>query len=134
MVYVNQIDLTEKGVEENKKFLGLLYNNEELVGAFKRFNKVDCSMAERLDKEMTLDKFLERIDSESSIKFQLASPKPSDIRYCASFIDFSKNIEKQVWVICPYNDNNFKVVSRLYKEAFGCKLEDEPVPEASGRL
>ena len=119
-----------QAVEENKRFLGLLYDNEELVKASRWFDKLEGSSTGRQsDEEMTLDKFLEGIDSESSIIFQLASPDPVDITYCAFFNDFSKDVERFAWVTCHYNDNNFNVVSRLYEEAFGCKLEDEPVPK-----
>lgn len=130
-IYVNQIHLIERGIEKNKEFLVSLYNNEELKEVSRWFDKLDysISISRKLDRDMTLDEFIKGIDSESSFTFQLASPDPFYIKYCASYRDDSKNVNRFAGVICSYNDNNFDVISGLYKESFGCKLKDEPIQE-----
>ena len=127
--YVNQIHLAQKGEENNREFLVSLYNNKQLEEVSKWFDKLDCSIAIRgeSDRDITLDEFVKGIDPKSFIILQLASPNPFDIRYCASYR--SKGIKRFAWVTCPYNDNNFDVISGLFKKSFGCRLEDEPIPK-----
>lgn len=127
MVYVNQVHPVKKGLKKNKKFLKLLYDNEELEKVSKYFDKVEpLGLRGEHDDKMTLDKFLRGMSNDCFIALQLYSPDPFDIRYHCSFHD-SKNITRMVFVICGCTDKNFGIVSKLYKKAFGSKLEDEPV-------
>lgn len=125
MVYVNQLKLIKKGVEPNKKFLELMYNNNKLVDVEKRFDFLDCkvSIRRQLNLDMTLDKFLEGVNDKSYVTLLINSPTPFEIRY--GIVNFNER-DEFVWVNCPYNLHNFDIVSRLYEESFKTKLEDEP--------
>jgi len=127
MKYTNQIHLDNFNVDKNKQFLELLYNDEEIVRKNKIFEKVDSSVSREKDYEMTLDNFLNLMDSKTFINLQLGSPRESDIVYCARFVQYPVGVEKFVFIEFPYNDNNFNVVSKLYAEAFGNELVDEPI-------
>lgn len=116
MVNINQFRLIGKGVEPNRKFLELMYNNTELIEADMWFDKSIFPKRE-LDPNMTLDKFLSMIDPDSYTILQLDSP---EIRYYCAMIGSER---KQISIECPYNPHNFEVVSRLYQEAFNTKLE-----------
>ena len=57
---------------------------------------------------------------------QINSPVPYEIRYCVN--NFGEKTDFTM-VYCPYNEHNFKIISRLYEDAFQTKLEDEPSPD-----
>ncbi len=128
MIYANQIKLIKKGIKVNKEFFKLMYNcgfDEES----KWFDKLDCNVSWRRQKDdsQTLENFVKGINKKAHIVLQLASPNPFEIRYSVSFR--KEGIKKLAWVICPYNDDNFKKVGELYLKAFGSVLENEPVPD-----
>lgn len=128
MGYVNQIHLIEKGVEQNKEFFKSLYTCDELENVEKWFDKLsEGSIRRRIDKDMTLDKFIENIDSNTYIILQIASPDPLNIRHVVHFND--PNNSWYGWIACPYSDHNFNVLESIYNKTFGCNLKDEPVPK-----
>jgi hypothetical protein len=132
MVYVNQIDLQRYAPKKNRVFFGLLYSNATLTDVKKWFDITGWNISEtrQVDQEMTPERFSKLIDKKAFINLQLASPRPQDIKYCVRLTDrlTDKEIERFAFVIFPYTDNNFQVVSRLYKQAFEQELEKEPVP------
>ncbi len=124
MVYVNQLHLMKYGVKKNKHFLQQMYDFE---GMAKSFSMLDSSVSWKRseDTDMTLDKFLELIDSKSDFLLQLASPEPFEIRYAACL--YTGAIRRTLFIDGPYTPENFDLVSKLYSESFGVRLEDEPV-------
>lgn len=130
MVYMNQVHLSKHGVERNRTFLRLLYGNEDLVDVSKWFEKLDRADRSKpgRDRSMTLETFVEGIHSGSYSILQINSPDFNRIRYYLSYKNFpGRRVENVAWVLCPCNDNNFNIFSELYEEAFGRRLEDEPV-------
>ena len=125
MVYINQIFLDKYGIKKNKKFLKKLYENENLIDVSKWFDIKENIQRQR-DDHMSLDKFLKLINTELIIRLQFASPDPSNIKYCAR--QSIKNSSRFAWIICPYNSDNFNMISQLFKESFGKNLKDELVP------
>lgn len=119
MVYINQIFLNKYGIKKNKRFLKALYENENLIGISKWFDFKN-GIQRQNDYDMSLEKFLELINSESMLRLQFASPDSEKIRYCARHL--CEDSSKFAWIICPYNDNNFREVSRLFEESFGERL------------
>ncbi len=127
MPYVNQLKLIEKGVKKNRDFLKSLYECETLTEANKWFDKLEGKVQREPDSDMTIAKFLKHMSRKSYTIFQLASPTPFEIRYCAMYRDDAAR--RHFFLECPYNDHHFEIVSGLFTEAFGTRLEDEPVPE-----
>ena len=131
--YINQIVLNKKGLEENKSFLKAIYSCQDLLEVKKWFDKLDCNISwqRQTDKKMTLEKFLNNMGKDHASfhgTLQINNPDPLKIRYCISF-DGNDRISRFVWVIYPYNKNNFKITSDLYEKSFGNKIEDDPLPE-----
>jgi len=129
MIYVNQIlSLVDYGLKKNKKFLKSIYEERNFFLVKKWFDFLNCSKSWRreTDKSMNLDKFLSKMDKEIYISLQLASPDPFKIKYGASFKDIS-NIERFIFMEMPYNNYNFNLISKIYKDSFNKKLESEKV-------
>jgi len=135
MVYVNQIQTISYGVAKNRRFLKSLYLSDklsnqpsnELFGEVnKHFDILDCTVSSQRkhDKDMTLDKFLKLIKKDTYITLQFGSPVPYEIRYRANIED---GIRKTLFIECPYNDDNYQIVSALFENSFGIRLEDIPV-------
>ena len=136
MAYVNQIHPLERGVRKNKEFLELLYHEQGFTrqrtrGVYKAFEMAASEgiHTRTTDSEMTLEKFLELIDSQMKIRLDIGSPDSREIVYCAHELNNAGEVDRFVFIGCPYNDNNLNIVSELYKKAFNCNLEDEPVKE-----
>ena len=129
--YYNQINLLEYGLEKNKKFIENLFLVEGLEGVEKSFWFWSGNELERkIDENMNLDIFLEKINNHSDpfFKIKLEDFDWENISYCSTFTE--KNILHYLIIDCDYNENNFKIVQRLYNQAFGVQLRDEKVHPA----
>ena len=113
----NQISLNKKSIEENRQFLRLLYETDELEQANKQFDKLDCrvSFFREHDPDMTLDAYLDLMDGSFHMILQLGAEFQDQIRY-GSRGSNDKGIDIFAWVECPFNEYNYSVVSRLFKE------------------
>lgn len=129
MVYVNQIDTKKYGIEKNKRFLRELYLNQEITNKFGYFDILNCSISlgREHDQDMNLEKFILLMKDNSLINFQLNSPDPFKVVYSVRFIH--KRIGHYIFMEYPYNESNFDITSRLYKDSFGVMIRDEPVPK-----
>lgn len=128
MTYVNQFpDLIKRGVKKNKVFIKSLYEEKNFEDSRKFFDYLDCSRSyqRQTDEGMTLEKFLKFINKNSMITLQLASPEPKDIRYGVRLSD--QDINRFLFIEMPCNENNFNLVSEIYKSSFGRVLEKEKV-------
>ncbi|MFH1668642.1 MAG: hypothetical protein ABIA62_01830 [Candidatus Woesearchaeota archaeon] len=125
MVYVNQVMLDKKGVRKNREFLRAIYTSEDLedVSRWFDFLHAEVSFRRQPDPNMTLDRFVRLMGKDTYIPLQIGSPGPYEIRYCASVDD---GVRRHFFLECPYTEWNFDVVSGLYLQAFGVRLEDEP--------
>ncbi|MBS3094274.1 hypothetical protein J4474_01280 [Candidatus Pacearchaeota archaeon] len=118
MIYINQVILDGFGKESNKKFLGLLFENNELVGSNSWFNPRGTLIVPEID----LTEFLSKFD-RSYVRLQIGSPDPKKIIYAAmEKNNRCKTERREAWLTCPYNKNNFEVVSRLFEEAFEVEM------------
>jgi hypothetical protein len=127
MIYINQIFPLKYGIEKNRKFFKLLYQNKDLTKVSKWFDKHEGYVARERDTEMTLEKFVELMGDDSVIRIQFASPDPLRIKYFTrQLTGYASNF---AWIECPYNDNNFNIFSQLFEKSFKRKLKDEPVDD-----
>jgi hypothetical protein len=131
MVYINQIDLSKEGLEKNKTFLGRVFTSTALQDASKWFDYYNCleSFQRKPDASMSLETFLKLLTEDATIKLQLASPEPFEIRYGACFSD--ESIERYAFVEMPYSEANFEEISKIYENCFGRALENEPISHPS---
>lgn len=131
MIYINQISwLNKYSLEDNKKFLKSIYEEENFIEVNKFFNFLDCNISWRrqTDKEMSLEKFLELMKNNDYITLQLASPDPDEIRYGVVSKKINSN-EKFLSIDMPYNNSNFDLISKIYKDSFNKDLESEEVQD-----
>jgi hypothetical protein len=132
-VYLNQLVLSEKGVEDNIKFLKAIYASNDFSAASKKFDLLDCSVsfARQDDTGMTISRFAKLIGERSHIVFHsdIIDPFKGPILYYTAIVSKvePKQINRFMFFECPYTRSNFEVMSRLYREAFGLRLEDEPI-------
>lgn len=127
MIYINQLSPKKYGVKRNQEFFRGMFNGE-FKEVNKWFDKLSCVYVNRrLDPDMNFETYIGIINKQSMIRLQLASPDPNKIVY--AIISKYKLIESVFFLNCPYTDENFELVSGLYRESFGIKLEDEPVLE-----
>ncbi len=119
-----QISLGNKSVEQNRTFLKALYQSEDLEGARKWFDRLDCSVSplRQRDQEMTLENYLSLITDHFHIVLQLGSPFPDLIRYCASGSD-SRGVTRFAWLECPFKEHNYNLISGLFNATSGQNIE-----------
>ncbi len=123
MVYVNQIQLFDYGVECNKKFLELMFGSTDFENARKLFEFLDVwqSFARQSDDSMSFQEFLNLLNGNFTATLQFNSPIPFEINY--GVIVSSGSIEKFAFVEMPFTDSNFKVVSEYFNSSFGFDIE-----------
>ena len=106
--------LRHRSREENMRFLSDLYHSRALQGSERKFDKL-VSTTREPDDEMTIEHFL-NFPHFDFITLQINWHRP-EISYCASCrID---QVERFVWIECPYSERNYAVVTRLFRKAFG---------------
>ena len=128
----NQIKLNDLYTsEKNEEFLEALYNSEELKNVTKWFDKLDCSVSCRREKDpdRTLDNFLDLMSNSPIISLGTGSSYPEDIRYNVRVSDSQQYIERFAWIVCPYNKHNYAVISELFENVYGVKLDSLPVSD-----
>jgi|GEM_PF-2978198 len=124
MIYINQVILDAFEKEQNKKFLKTLFENKELTGANHWFNPREPSLG------IDLNEFLSKF-GQNYVRLQIGSPDPRKIIY-ATFEKSteSKLFRREAWLVCPYNKNNFGIVSRIFEETFEIELRKKfPTPQ-----
>jgi hypothetical protein len=130
-MYRNRIDLKTYGTEKNKEFMKMLHS-AGLEKCDKLFDKLDCniSLARQLDSEMDAEKFLTILDKGiETATLQIGSiydRRPNDIEH--TIISYSV-IPRFAWLKCPCTQENYKIVSNIFEEAFGESLESLKVPD-----
>lgn len=76
---------------------------------------------------MDLEVFLEKINDVNNPSFiiTLEDFDIQNIYYYAMITD--ENTQRHLRIECDYNQNNFKIVEKIYFQAFGVRLRDEKV-------
>ena len=130
----NQINLSDKDIKKNRAFLKSLYETKDLKGAQKWFELLNASVSfkRRPDENMTLDIYLNLMTDKFDIILQICSPTPDQIRFSASGY-INHKVEKFVWITCPFNRHNYRIISKLFKEIYEQKIESIPVSDVLKR-
>ena len=117
-----QIYLGDRPLRQNKLFLRAMYNSQELEEASRWFDKKNYPpLARQPDKEMTLDSYLRLMTPSFHVILQTGSPDFDKIRCCARGSD-KQGIERFLWIISPFTDRNYGIVSEIFKRIYKQEL------------
>lgn len=110
--------LEEMPVEKTKIFLRALFESN-IKDASKWFDIRDRSISSaRLpDPEMTLEKYISQYKTSVYVRLVIGDLLSNEIR-----LFVQANDKKCAWFLCPLNEENFKIVNRLFKKAYGRAL------------
>ncbi len=121
---IGQYSLNRFGSEKNKKFLELMYTTQELLNPTRFFDIIPPGSIKRVDEEnMTLEKFFREFKKPYHLRLQVGSPDSERIRYVAN-TDMIK-VDRFAWVLCQFNEHNYKIIEKLFKEAFLKELVEQ---------
>lgn len=121
-----QLYLSDRPLRQNKAFLKALYGNHDLENAIKWFDKRDYAAIRReFDKGMTLDSYLRLMTPSFHAVLQIGSPDLDKIRCCTRGDD-RQEIERFLWIIAPFTEQNYGVVSQLFRRIYRQELESIP--------
>ncbi len=120
----NQINLGDRPVEQNKTFLKTLYESQDLEGARKWFDQLDCSVSieRQIDREMTLDTYLGLMTDQFQILLRTDFLYEDLIRYSVYGSD-ENGVTRFVWLECPLNERNYDLVARLFHDVYKQNIE-----------
>ncbi len=123
----NQLNLDDRPLRQNKAFLRAVYNNQKIEDVIRWFDKVEGSSGQRqTDEKMTLDRYMRLMTPSFYAVLQTGSPIPDEIRCCSRGVD-KQGVERFLWVIAPYTERNYVVVSTLFKKFYKEDLDKIPV-------
>ena len=116
-----QIGLDDQLLKQNRAFLRAMYSNKELDNANRWFDKRDNSIARETDLEMNLERYLRLMNASFYIRLQIGSPDPDNIR-CGARGDDKEGIDRFLWIIAPYTEKNYDIVSQIFKKTYKTEL------------
>jgi len=124
----NQIHLEDRPLRQNKAFLRAVYQNQELENVRKWFEKLDHSaMESKIDRGMTLDSYLRLMTPSFYVILQTGSPfEDNTIRCCAGGRDRQGDF-RALWVISPFTEKNYGIVSGLFERIYKQDLDSLPI-------
>jgi len=120
----------EASIEENKRMLSEVYNSrlDNLNFLFEKFPTTQ--LARVVDEDMNLDLFLKNIKRGYTAKLTLGriSDEPLMIEgfYDNVFIPNS-NVERWVNWFCPWSNDNFNKLDRIFKKIYDRGILDFPL-------
>lgn len=135
-MYRNRIDLLPYGIESNRKF-AISMHKAGLEGKKIKFDFLDCGEALRRqhDIKMGIEKFVSLMDGRlDTAKLQVGSiysRRPNEINHVLIVSNIPRKkrvVDKFAWLECPYTGKNYEIVSSLFEESFGKRLESIEVP------
>jgi hypothetical protein len=121
---VGQIDLTERPVEENKKFLEGLHADDDYFDVV-WFDNLNFGSSVRVpDKSMTLEKYLNLMDNLEigQVSLQLGDPEQNRMNFCVSLTDGRDR--KMSWVQGEYGPAAALTLSRLFRDVYGLDMTE----------
>lgn len=127
-MYRNQIDLGRRKLEKNISFTVYLHSGN-LEDACSNFDFLDSSCIRRQpETEMDIEKFTKLMEKGIyTAKLDIGSVRLEGIRHVVVVDD--EFIHRFAWLECPYNEKNLSELGRIFKKAFGQKMESIPIPE-----
>jgi hypothetical protein len=113
-----QIKLESRPLQSNKAFIKAMFEANLQSPNIYFENITTTAMPSQQDKEMTLDKFLEKVTPSSLFHMilQVASPNvdPNKIKLGVKISDDKDNTIRRAVLECPYNDKNYDIVQKLF--------------------
>lgn len=106
-----QINLTDRPLGQNERFLRLLYPSEELTN---RFTQIRKPFEAQKPLNISLDDFLKGIGESPLSLLQIGEPNSHKIIYSLTYENSSLLAEVQ----CSLNQRNYSLVARLFEEAY----------------
>ena len=116
-----QIALDDQILKKNRAFLRAMYSNKELDNADRWFDKRDNSIPRETDLEMNLERYLRLMNASFYIRLQIGSPDPDKIR-CGARGDDKEGTDRFLWIIAPYTEKNYDIVSQIFKRTYKTEL------------
>ena len=138
-LYRNDIKLGLFSAGRNRIFLKDIWTEKSIVyegghphllSTGKWFDRLHGSLRRKHDPDMTLERFVADLRRDAHIGIEFGHHHFSEIRYAA--IQHTPEQGTQfAWLICPYTEHNFEIISGIFSRSYGSRPESFPVSDAN---
>ena len=120
-VQEKQIGLRNMPIKKTASFMRALFNSvkiKDITICF--YTAYSTNSKGHRDLKMDSEKFINNFSKPNHVGLQTGSPNPDVINLHASYND--RNMTRSVLFTCPFTQENYDEVNKLYKEAYGCEI------------